>query len=181
MGLGAFAHLPTFNINHKLLIELVRCYDVFDNTIYTSVGDFRITSEKEMPFLRKGYKILKKISMKKKRAFGLFIQKSFLYPTSTANISPKQLPVIQDIENTQHRNWAHHVNNFLVNGIEEFKEKNFLAVKGCHFVLMIIYFKERYFGKSINHPKMPPPWIRYWIGENLKQKMRLEATDATIS
>ncbi|MED6202279.1 hypothetical protein PIB30_103716 [Stylosanthes scabra] len=46
MGLGAFSHLPDFCINYKLLIELVRSYDVFTNTISTSVGEFFITSEK---------------------------------------------------------------------------------------------------------------------------------------
>ncbi|MED6223548.1 hypothetical protein PIB30_075010 [Stylosanthes scabra] len=38
MGLGAFAHLPDFYINHKLLIELVRSYDIFSSTICTRVG-----------------------------------------------------------------------------------------------------------------------------------------------
>ncbi|MED6161937.1 hypothetical protein PIB30_065577 [Stylosanthes scabra] len=46
MGLGAFAHLQDFYINHKLLIELVRSYDIFIKTISTSVGDFLKTSEK---------------------------------------------------------------------------------------------------------------------------------------
>ncbi|MED6162695.1 hypothetical protein PIB30_073009 [Stylosanthes scabra] len=46
MGLGAFQHLPNFYINHKVLIELVRSYDIFTNTISTSVGEFLITSEK---------------------------------------------------------------------------------------------------------------------------------------
>ncbi|MED6148340.1 hypothetical protein PIB30_052310 [Stylosanthes scabra] len=45
MGLGAFAHLPDFYINHKLLIELVRSYDIFSSTICTSVGEFVTTSE----------------------------------------------------------------------------------------------------------------------------------------
>ncbi|MED6189683.1 hypothetical protein PIB30_098467, partial [Stylosanthes scabra] len=46
MGLGAFQHLPNFYINHKMLIKLVRSYDIFTNTISTSVGEFLITSEK---------------------------------------------------------------------------------------------------------------------------------------
>ncbi|MED6182597.1 hypothetical protein PIB30_029955 [Stylosanthes scabra] len=46
MGLGAFQHLPNFYINHKVLIELVRSYDIFTNTISTSVGEFLITLEK---------------------------------------------------------------------------------------------------------------------------------------
>ncbi|MED6152527.1 hypothetical protein PIB30_092947 [Stylosanthes scabra] len=44
MGLGAFQHLPSFYINHKMLIELVKSYDIFTNTISTSVGEFLITS-----------------------------------------------------------------------------------------------------------------------------------------
>ncbi|MED6174313.1 hypothetical protein PIB30_067940 [Stylosanthes scabra] len=42
MGLGAFAHLLDFYINHKLLIEPVRSYDAFTNTISTSAREFFI-------------------------------------------------------------------------------------------------------------------------------------------
>ncbi|MED6111382.1 hypothetical protein PIB30_051852, partial [Stylosanthes scabra] len=189
MGLGAFANLPSYSINHKLLMELVRCYDVFDNTIYTSAGEFMITlkkigyafglnstgdafeekiedikddlneEEKEALQLFKG-KSLKfigdivknnkiDIELEKrtfKRAFGLFIQKSFLCPTSSANISPNQLPVIRDIENIQNRNWAHH---------------------------------EIYFKKKLNNPSAQSPWISYWTGERLREKIKLEAKDPT--
>ncbi|MED6137979.1 hypothetical protein PIB30_070009, partial [Stylosanthes scabra] len=79
-----------------------------------------------------------------KRAFALFIQKSFLLPTSSTYISLVHLPVIRDIDNTQGRNWAHHVNSFLINGIKEFHEQGSQAVKGYHFVMMIIYFRESY-------------------------------------
>ncbi|MED6127627.1 hypothetical protein PIB30_089820 [Stylosanthes scabra] len=218
MCLGAFKNLPTYSINHKLLIELVRSYDLFNNTISTGVGQFLITTEKiryafglnstgdafedkkedvedelndeekEAYKLFKGKRlkfiedILKTCKVKTerekrmfKRAFDLFIQKSFLCPASSANISPKHLPVIRDIENTHNRNWAHHVNTFLVNGIMEFKEKQRKAVKGFHFVLMIIYFKERFFGKELNNPKAKPPWISYWNGENLRGKNQIRS------
>ncbi|MED6212985.1 hypothetical protein PIB30_088902 [Stylosanthes scabra] len=203
MGLGAFQHLPNFYINHKILIELVRSYDIFTNTISTSVGEFLITSEKighafglncrgdlfekrqkdfedklneeekEALDLFKGKSLTFVQDMVKdcpiesdqqkrtfKRAFALFIQKSFLLPTSSAYIRPVHLPVIRDIDNTQGRNWAHHVNSFLINGIKEFHEQGSQAVKGCHFVLMIIYFRERYDGKSLNDPNFPAPWIQ---------------------
>ncbi|MED6160783.1 hypothetical protein PIB30_054572 [Stylosanthes scabra] len=114
-----------------------------------------------------------------KRAFALFIEKSFLCPASSANISPKHLLVIRDIENTQTRNWAHHVNNFLVNRITEFKEKERKAVKGCHFVLMIIYFKERYFGKTMEKRETRPPWTAYWTGDELRKKIGLEVSEPT--
>ncbi|MED6219621.1 hypothetical protein PIB30_037423 [Stylosanthes scabra] len=166
MGLGAFENLPTYSINHKLLIELVRSYDLFDNTISTGAGQFLITTkkigyafglnstedvedelndeEKEAHKLFKG-KSLKfigdmlrscKVETERekrmfKRVFSLFIQKSFLCPVSSANISPKHLTVIRDIENTHKRNWAHHVNTFLVNVIMEFKEKQSKGATSC--------------------------------------------------
>ncbi|MED6165437.1 hypothetical protein PIB30_099515 [Stylosanthes scabra] len=114
-----------------------------------------------------------------KRAFALFIQKSFLLPTSSAYISPVHLPVINDIDNTQGRNWAHHVNSFLINGIKEFHDQGSQAMKGCHFVLMIIYFREKYDGKSLNDPNFPAPWIQRWTGELMKEKIKAEDEDIT--
>ncbi|MED6221160.1 hypothetical protein PIB30_051778 [Stylosanthes scabra] len=185
MGLGAFQHLPNFYINHKVLIELLRSYDIFTNTISTSVGEFLITSEKvghafglncrgdlfekrQKDFedklndeekqaldLFKGKSLTFVQDMVKdcpietneqkrtfKRAFALFIQKSFLLPTSSAYISPVHLPVIRDIDNTHDKNWAHHVNSFLINGIKEFHDQGSQAVKGCHFVLMNLFQRE---------------------------------------
>ncbi|MED6121891.1 hypothetical protein PIB30_034423 [Stylosanthes scabra] len=52
-------------------------------------------------------------------------------------------------------------------------------MKGCHFVLQIIYFKERYEGNSLNDPNAPPPWIQRWCGDNLKEKIRAENEDIT--
>ncbi|MED6127485.1 hypothetical protein PIB30_088525 [Stylosanthes scabra] len=116
-----------------------------------------------------------------KRAFALFIQKSFLLPTSSAYISPVYLPIIRDIDNTQDRNWAHNVNSFLINGIKEFHDQGSQAVKGYHFVLIIIYFRERYDGKSLNDPNFPAPWIQRWTGELMKEKIKAEDEDITIS
>ncbi|MED6176484.1 hypothetical protein PIB30_088605 [Stylosanthes scabra] len=44
---------------------------------------------------------------------------------------------------------------------------------------MIIYFEERYEGKSLNDPNAPPPWIQRWCGDNLKEKIRAEDEDIT--
>ncbi|MED6163061.1 hypothetical protein PIB30_076347, partial [Stylosanthes scabra] len=114
-----------------------------------------------------------------KRAFGLFIQKAFLLPTSSHYISPIHLPVIRDVDNMRRRNWAHHVNSFLIEGIKEYQEKGSQAVQGYHFVLQIIYFKERYEGNNLNDPNTPPPWIQRWCGDNLKEKIRAEDEDIT--
>ncbi|MED6106053.1 hypothetical protein PIB30_001445 [Stylosanthes scabra] len=39
-----------------------------------------------------------------KKTFLLYIQKRFLLPTSAANISPRALPTIFNLENTRHQN-----------------------------------------------------------------------------
>ncbi|MED6217282.1 hypothetical protein PIB30_016270 [Stylosanthes scabra] len=160
MGLGVFAHLRNFYINYKLLIELVRSYDVFSNTIYTSVGEFMITSEKVGYafglnctgdlFEKRQVDFENKLNEEERQALNLFKGKTLMFVQD-------MLPVIRDIENTRSRNWAHHVNSFLMDGIKKFKDKNKQAMKGCHFVQMIIYFKERYEGKSLNDPNA---WLR---------------------
>ncbi|MED6146923.1 hypothetical protein PIB30_039239 [Stylosanthes scabra] len=42
---------------------------------------------------------------------------------------------------------------------------------------MIIYFRERYDGKTLDDPKYPPPWIQRWCGERLKEKTKYEDVD----
>ncbi|MED6141411.1 hypothetical protein PIB30_103115 [Stylosanthes scabra] len=157
--------------------------------VSTSVGEFLITSEKVGHafglncrgdlFEKRQKDFEDKLNDEEKQALNLFkgkslTFKSFLLPTSSAYISPVHLPVIRDIDNTQGRNWAHHVNSFLINGIKEFHDQGSQAVKGCHFVLMIIYFKERYDGKSLNDPNFPAPWIQRWTGELMKIRSRLK-------
>ncbi|MED6177603.1 hypothetical protein PIB30_099699 [Stylosanthes scabra] len=66
-----------------------------------------------------------------------------------------------------------------MNGIKEFQDTSSQAVKGCHFVLMIIYFKERYDGKSLNDPNAPALWIQRWSGDLLKEKTKAEDEDIT--
>ncbi|MED6163078.1 hypothetical protein PIB30_076492 [Stylosanthes scabra] len=66
-----------------------------------------------------------------------------------------------------------------MNVIKEFQDTSSQAVKGCHFVLMIIYFKERYDGKSLNDPNVPAPWIQRWSGDLLKEKTKAEDEDIT--
>ncbi|MED6200495.1 hypothetical protein PIB30_085685 [Stylosanthes scabra] len=200
MGLGAFQHLPNFYINHKILIELIghafelNCRgDLFEKR-QKDFEDKLNEEEKEALDLFKGKSLTFVQDMVKdcpietdqqkrtfKRAFALFIQKSFLLPTSSAYISPVHIPIIRDIDNTQGRNWAHHVNSFLINGIKEFHEQGSQAVEGCHFVMMIIYFRERYDGKSLNDPNFPAPWIQRWTRELMKDKIKAEGEDITVN
>ncbi|MED6154849.1 hypothetical protein PIB30_000353 [Stylosanthes scabra] len=46
--------------------------------------------------------------------------------------------------------------------------------------VVIIYFKERYEGKSLNDPNALALWIRRWSGERLKEKIKAEDDDITL-
>ncbi|MED6115712.1 hypothetical protein PIB30_093293 [Stylosanthes scabra] len=83
-------------------------------------------------------------------------------PNSIAKITPVALPTIFDLENTRSRNWAHHVHNFLLQELEKAKQKKSVAIHGCCYALMIIYFHETQFGERSRDPAAQPPWLAYW-------------------
>ncbi|MED6218298.1 hypothetical protein PIB30_025530 [Stylosanthes scabra] len=94
-----------------------------------------------------------------KRAFLIFIQKVFLLPTSSPNVTPKALPTLFGLENTKSRNWALQVHDFLLEELKKAKLNNTKAIHGCCYVMMIIYFHETHFGKNAREPEAQPPWI----------------------
>ncbi|MED6204884.1 hypothetical protein PIB30_012932 [Stylosanthes scabra] len=111
-----------------------------------------------------------------KRVFLLYIKKCFLLPTLAANISPRALPTIFNLENTRHQNWALHIHNFLLEEVQKAKDNNTSFVSGCCFVLMVFYFHETHFGKNSREAKAQPPWIQYWTGKTLWDRMVQEKT-----
>ncbi|MED6128337.1 hypothetical protein PIB30_096756 [Stylosanthes scabra] len=89
--------------------------------------------------------------------------------------SPRWLsPTIFDLENTRSRNWAHHVHNFLLQELKKAKQKKSVAIHGCCYALMIIYFHEIQFGERSRDPAAQPPWLAYWTGDTLKKRLKLE-------
>ncbi|MED6219439.1 hypothetical protein PIB30_035842 [Stylosanthes scabra] len=114
-----------------------------------------------------------------KRAFLIFIQKVFLLPTSSPNITPKALPTLFGLENTRARNWVLHVHDFLLEELKKAKLNNTKAIHGCCYVLMIIYFHETHFGKNAREPEAQPPWIQFWTGENLLKRLNREQNHPT--
>ncbi|MED6164087.1 hypothetical protein PIB30_086356, partial [Stylosanthes scabra] len=105
----------------------------------------------------------------------------FLLPNSTAKITPMALPTIFDLENTRNRNWAHHVHNFLLQEIKKAKQKKSVAIHGCCYALMIIYFHETQFGERSRDPVAQPPWLAYWTGDTLKKRLKLEKKHDVVS
>ncbi|MED6210819.1 hypothetical protein PIB30_067735 [Stylosanthes scabra] len=91
------------------------------------------------------------------RAFVLCIQKCFLLPTSLANVTPRALPTIFDIENTRRRNWTLHVHNFLLEEVKKAKLQNTKSTNGCCYAMLTNYFHETHFGKDAKEPEAQPP------------------------
>ncbi|KAL4343362.1 hypothetical protein AHAS_Ahas11G0070800 [Arachis hypogaea] len=46
MGFGALAHIPEMNISHKLLRELIHCYDAYHGCLETLYRKIYITHAK---------------------------------------------------------------------------------------------------------------------------------------
>ncbi|MED6202595.1 hypothetical protein PIB30_107141 [Stylosanthes scabra] len=108
------------------------------------------------------------------RAFLLFVQKTFLLATSSANVTPRAYPTLYDVGNTKQRNWALHVHNFLLEELKKAKENKMKSIHGCCYALLIIYFHETQFGKNSREPIAQPPWINYWNGRTLWDRMKQE-------
>ncbi|MED6221022.1 hypothetical protein PIB30_050491 [Stylosanthes scabra] len=113
------------------------------------------------------------------RAFILWIQKAFLLPNSIASIVPTTLTTIFDLETTSKRNWALHIHDFLLQELKKAKQKNAAEIHGCVYVLMIIYFHETQFGEDSKEVEARRPWIAYWKGDTLKQRLKQERTHET--
>ncbi|MED6116478.1 hypothetical protein PIB30_100728 [Stylosanthes scabra] len=96
-----------------------------------------------------------------KRAFILFIQKTFLCATNFNPLSPKHFPAIVNVDNPRQMNWARHVCSFLLDGIAEMRRKNSKGVEGCVFAMQIIYLHKTHFGEYSEDDEARPPWISY--------------------
>ncbi|MED6208810.1 hypothetical protein PIB30_048665 [Stylosanthes scabra] len=202
MGFGALSNLPNYYLKHKVLKELIKRYDIYDNTIHAIAGEVEITTHKignalglsstgkafdekvitkelneedsaaHKFFKGKTQAALSKLVMDTPfdtdenkrlfmRAFVLFIQQCFLLPTSAANVTPRALLTIFDVENTRRRKWALHVHNFLLEEVKKAMLHNTKSINGCCYAMLIIYFHVTYFGKNAKEPEAQPPWIRY--------------------
>ncbi|MED6147868.1 hypothetical protein PIB30_047984 [Stylosanthes scabra] len=195
LGFGSFRHLPLYYLKHQVLKQIFIRFEPYGHTIHAVAGDVEITTEKIGKALGLKYigttypeKVVSKdlndgdYAVFKdlfKRAFLLYIQKCFLPPTSVANISPRALPTIFNLENTRHQYLALHIHNFLLEEVQKAKYNSTSSVSGCCFALMVIYFYKTHFGKNSREAKAQPPWIQYWTGKTLWDRMIQEKTMRT--
>ncbi|XP_020967474.1 uncharacterized protein LOC110266798 [Arachis ipaensis] len=116
-----------------------------------------------------------------KRTFVVFIQKYFLLPTTVSVASPIHKPPIFHVDNIREWDWAKHVLNFLMKGVENKREGNKQFVDGCVFVLMLIYFHETKFPRPFAPDAPPAPWVAYWTREKIIERISSETTQPLVS
>ncbi|MED6214754.1 hypothetical protein PIB30_106381 [Stylosanthes scabra] len=84
-----------------------------------------------------------------RRALILYILGSFLCPTSKNQPSPKLLGSIFGVKNPRKYNWGEFTFKWLMEMIHVYKQKNVGgSIGGCIFMLMILYFDARKFGRA---------------------------------
>ncbi|MED6125407.1 hypothetical protein PIB30_068239 [Stylosanthes scabra] len=202
MGFGVLSNLPNYYLKQKVLKELFNRFDIYDNTIHAVAGEMEITTKKIGDALGLSstgtlfpYKVvLKELSEEDFAVYKFFqgktqaqlgrlimdtpVDTTFLLATSSANVTPRAYPTFYDVENTKQRNWVLHVHNFLLEELKKAKENKTKSIHGCCYALLIIYFHETKLGKNSREPIAQSPWIDYWNGRTLWDRMKQEKRDA---
>ncbi|RYR31426.1 hypothetical protein Ahy_B01g056230 [Arachis hypogaea] len=106
MEFGALANVPEMNVSNTLMKELLDRFDEEKRCLKTLQGKIYITLQK----------VAAAISIT--NAGNRFPEKCFLLPTTVSVASPiHKLPIFH-VDNIQEWNWAKHVLNFLMKGVE---------------------------------------------------------------
>ncbi|MED6184292.1 hypothetical protein PIB30_046087 [Stylosanthes scabra] len=151
MGFGGLSYLPNEYLNQILLKQIYDRYDVHDNTIYSdaaAVAKNKLSEEdKEVHEYFKGFTVV--------------ALQDLIKATSVDTEENKKL-------------WMRAFILFVQKELKKAKRKESAAIRGCCYVLMIIYFHETQFGENSRDPAAQPPWLAYWTGENLKNRIKQE-------
>ncbi|RYQ93030.1 hypothetical protein Ahy_B09g099288 [Arachis hypogaea] len=171
MGFGALTHVPEMNVSHALLRKLIDCFDEYKGCLKSLQGKIYITPRKVAAALGEENR------QKFKRTFFVFIQKCFLLPTTVSMASLIHKPPIFHVDNIQEWDWAKHVLNFLMKGVENKRKGMKQSVDGCIFVLMLIYFHETKFPRPFG---LDAPQHRGWpIGQSKRCLTRFRGKQLT--
>ncbi|RYQ96724.1 hypothetical protein Ahy_B08g092580 [Arachis hypogaea] len=165
MGFGALANVLEMNVSNTLLKELLDRFDEEKGYLKTLQGKIYITPWKVA------------VALGITNGGNRFPDKYFLLPTTVSVASPIHKPPIFHVDNIWEWDWAKHVLNFLIKGVENKRKGKKQSVDGCIYVLMLIYFHETKFPHSFT-PKSPPaPWVAHWTREMMLQWISFEATE----
>ncbi|MED6219887.1 hypothetical protein PIB30_039908 [Stylosanthes scabra] len=181
MGFGALSHLPTNNLDQQLLKEIYDRYDIRDNTIYSDAAAVKITTRKigdALGLCAKGtpYEtrvVKKKLSQESKDVHKFFQGKSAVALSDLVKTTP--------LDTEENR-------KLFMRAFILWKQKVFLLPTSTSSIvpnaLTTIFDLEttrnrnwaHHFGEDSNEVKARPPWMAYWKGDTLKQRLNQERT-----
>ncbi|RYR29089.1 hypothetical protein Ahy_B01g053392 [Arachis hypogaea] len=166
MGFGALENVPEMNASNTLLKELLDRFDEEKGCLKTLQEKIYITPRKVAAALG--------ITNRENR----FPEKCFLLPTTVSAASPIHKPPIFHVDNIREWDWAKHVLNFLMKGVENKRKGKKQSVDGCIFVLILIYFHETKFSRPFAPNAPPVPWVAHWTRQMMFERISSEATES---
>ncbi|MED6106758.1 hypothetical protein PIB30_007418 [Stylosanthes scabra] len=178
---GALSHLPTNNLDQQLVKEIYDRYDVRDNTIYSDAAAVKITTRKIGDALRLCSKgtpyetrvVRKKLSQEDKDIHKFFQGKSAVALTELVQTTP--------LDTEENR-------KLFMRAFILFIQKAFLLPNSISSIvptaLTTIFDLETtskrnwalHFGENSKEVEARRPWIAYWKGDTLKQRLKREIT-----
>ncbi|RYQ96955.1 hypothetical protein Ahy_B08g092897 [Arachis hypogaea] len=104
-----------------------------------------------------------------KRIFILYIQMTFLLPTTINKVSPIHMAPIFRMDNI-----TDHVLDFIIKGTSNYHLKKKKSIDGCLYALMVVYFHETKHKNKKAYAIPGPPCVMLWDREALVQRIRAE-------
>ncbi|MED6155687.1 hypothetical protein PIB30_007196 [Stylosanthes scabra] len=183
LGFGALSYLPNYYLKQKVLMQIFKRSEMIDNTIHVVVGEVEITTEKigkAFGFKYTGTTYPKRVNVKElsehdERIFKFF-QEMLLPRNVGSKRDTKSTPPPYSICKTQGT-----IIWLSIYITSSWKKNNTSSVSGCSFAFIVIYFHETHFGKNCRDAEAQPPWVQYWTGKTLWDRMKQEKTMKAVS
>ncbi|QHN96331.1 uncharacterized protein DS421_18g617500 [Arachis hypogaea] len=164
LGFGGLMHIPLMKVPHKLLKELANSFNLDKNKLDTSHGSFRIKP-----------KIIG-------AALGLNTSEDFhpLYSNGVlvANYDKQSIscPPSSNFSDGQHNRvqLEHHVLNFIIKDITNYRLKKKKSIDGCLYALMIVYFHLTKHTNKKGEAIPGLPWVSHWNRKLLVARIKAE-------
>ncbi|MED6145838.1 hypothetical protein PIB30_028824 [Stylosanthes scabra] len=189
LGFGAFSHLPDYNLKQHMLKELVNIYDIHDNKIHSVRGDVQITTEKigkalglswngapfdervsEKDLNDEDYAIFKMFQGKSQADLMMLVKSTPVDTEANQNLFKRTFLIfIQKVFllATSSPNVTPKALPTLF-GLENTRDRNW-ALHVHDFLL----------DEDSRESEAQPPWIQYWTGENLRNRLHREQNHST--
>ncbi|MED6110223.1 hypothetical protein PIB30_041027 [Stylosanthes scabra] len=202
MGFGVLSNLPNYYLKQKVLKELFNRFDIYDNTIHAVAGEVEITTKKIGDALGLSSTDLYVTPFCCGIRFYIHFKSGTPFPDKVVpkELSEEDFAVYKFFQGKTQAQLGRLIMDTPVDTVENkrlfmrafilFVQKTFLLAASSANVTPRAYptlydvenTKQRnwalHFGKNSREPIAQPPWIDYWNGRTLWDRMKQEKRDA---